>query len=182
MSAINYITVEGPAELKQALSDLLEKLKADHKFATQVHYILYRLANQQSLIRVDLFFHISYYDLLGRSATIGVKEVIGQFLRDKCGDQGRFEDVSGKEMLARNITSFLKTDGEHGRVVLSAEAATLTHAWQQLERAAVVAQRTQESVTKAREHFGLFHQTEAEQSQALVVDGVRIKSGQSHIK
>lgn len=182
MSAMNYIIVEGLAELKQALLDLLEKSKRDHEVAIQACYILYRLANQQSLIRVDPFFHISYYDLLGRSATIAVKDVIGHFLQDHCGDQGRFEDVSGKEMLARNTTSFLKADGEHGRVVLSAEAATLTHAWQQLEEAASVAQRAQVSVVKGREHFGLFHQAEPGQPQTFVVDEVPIKPGHSSIK
>lgn len=181
MSAMNYITVEGLAELKQALSGISEKSKVGSQ-VTQVDYIFFGLAEQRSLIRVGRvgsFFYISYYDLQGRPVTIGIKEVIAQFLRDKHGNQGRFEDVSGKEVLERNAISFLETDGECGRVVLGAGVATLTHARQQLEQAAAATQRTQKPVVKAGKHFGFFHQVEAEQLQAAAVDEVRITPDQS---
>ena len=102
----------------------MEKSKANPQFMGQVQYILYRLADQRSLIGVNRSFHIFYCDSMGRSAPIQVKKVIGQFLREECGACGGFEDVSGKEVLARNI-GFLKAEGGHGRVVLSAATATL---------------------------------------------------------
>ncbi len=152
MNADNHYTIaNGPEELKQALLHTLEKANSDPRFAAQSHYILYKLDNQQSLIRMDPSFHISHYDLLGRPATEAVKEVVAAFLREQCGGRGQLEDVSGKEMLERNKASFLMGDTSRGRVILSNNPSTLVHAREQLERAAIS--------TEARERFGFFHPT-----------------------
>lgn len=88
VSSDDYIIAEGPEGLDRVLTELLEKSKADPIFASQEHYVMYQLGNQKSLIKVDTNqtpFKFWYYDLMGRPATIIVKEAIARFLWDKCG-------------------------------------------------------------------------------------------------
>lgn len=90
----NYIVAEGPSGLAALLDEFLVKAKQDAAFAAETHYILYQLGNQKSLITVDtsrIPFHFTYEDFLGRPATMTVKETIGWFLWEKCGEKERIE-------------------------------------------------------------------------------------------
>ena len=78
----DYIKAEGPEGLRSLLDNLL--INQESK------YILYRLGNQQSLIKVDLStkpFQFWYYDLLGRPATRIVKEALARFAWEKGGEK-----------------------------------------------------------------------------------------------
>lgn len=93
----DYIIAEGPEGLEKVLNELLEKIKKDPKFATDEHFILYQLANQKSLIKVDTSqqpFVFWYCDLMGRPITTIVKETLSDFLWNKCG--GREQSMRGK--------------------------------------------------------------------------------------
>lgn len=86
----DHIIAEGPESLMQVLTELLEKSKSDHAFARKDHFILYQLGNQKSLILVDsseLPFQFWHYDLMGRPATVAVKDTIKRFLWEKCGER-----------------------------------------------------------------------------------------------
>lgn len=88
-----YIPANGPEGLKEVLDSLLVRANADPDFAAAQHYILYTLGSQKSLIRVDTSkqpFYFWYYDLLGRPITRNVKEIIAQFLWEKCGEKERY--------------------------------------------------------------------------------------------
>ena len=83
-----YILAAGPTGLETVLGELLTKSKADPIFAAEPHYILYELGNQRSLIKVDTSrspFYFWHFDLMGRPATMAIKEVIVRFLWEKCG-------------------------------------------------------------------------------------------------
>lgn len=89
----NYIVAEGPDGLYQVLNELLDKAKSDAVFASQEHYIMYQIGNQKSLIKVDtniIPFRFWYNDLMGRPATTIVKETIGRFLWEKCGEKEKY--------------------------------------------------------------------------------------------
>lgn len=89
----NSVIAEGPDGLTAVLNDFLEKSKSDRLFAEDEHFILYQLGNQKSLIKVDtsqIPFRFVYNDLMGRPATIVVKEVIARFLWEKCGEKERY--------------------------------------------------------------------------------------------
>ncbi len=82
----NYIIAEGPEGLRQVLEELFVKASSDPVFATQEHLVCYQLGSQKSLIKVDATqepFLIWHYDLMGRPATVAVKDVIKQFLFEK---------------------------------------------------------------------------------------------------
>lgn len=88
-----HIIAEGPDGLMTVLNDFLEKSEHDPDFSKQDHYILYQLNQQKALIKVDMAqkpFHFWYYDLLGRPATKAVKETIGRFLWEKCGERENY--------------------------------------------------------------------------------------------
>lgn len=93
----NHIVADGPEGLERVLDELLEKSKTDTQFASDEHFILYQLANQKSLIKVDtsqLPFKFWHNDLMGRPATVAVKHTIAKFLWEKCGEKERclYED------------------------------------------------------------------------------------------
>ena len=84
-----YLIAEGPGGLQSVLNQLLQKSQQDAVFAASDHYVLYQLNEQQSLIKIDMSqrpFQFWYYDLLGRPATEAVKNVIADFLWEKCGE------------------------------------------------------------------------------------------------
>jgi hypothetical protein len=139
-----YIIVEGPAGLQKVLPGLLEKLAQEP--APQPQYVLYLVAEQKSLLKINGNF-IGHYDCLGRSVTVQLKEIIVQALREKYGEKGYFADISGKETRDRN-SSFLAADG---RVVLSDCPGTLAHARKKIDGAAMPA--------SALDHYSLFHKT-----------------------
>lgn len=81
------IVAEGPEGLTAVLNSLYRNSQIDPE-APFIHYILFRLGNQKSLIRIDLSkapCHFWYYDLLGRPITQMVKETLNQFLMNKYG-------------------------------------------------------------------------------------------------
>lgn len=85
-----YDIANGLDGLAALLDQLLLQAKQNPNTITPDHYILYQLGNQKSLIKVDMTtspFHFMYDDLLGRPATNGVKETIGRFLWEKCGEK-----------------------------------------------------------------------------------------------
>jgi hypothetical protein len=91
-----YLKAQGPDGLKDVLEALLEKSKQDPVFATEAHYILYRLGGQQSLMKVDMSrppFQFWYYDLLGRPMTKMVERTIVDFLWEKCGEKERSDNL-----------------------------------------------------------------------------------------
>lgn len=87
---MSYIIACGPQGLKQALSELFEKSKTDPELKAKPQYVLYKLDNQKSMIKIDLsvwpviFWH---YDLLGRPATRVVKDILSRFAWEKCGEK-----------------------------------------------------------------------------------------------
>jgi hypothetical protein len=104
---MGYVVAKGPEGLRQVLNDFLAKAKADAQFKAGVHFILYELGSQKSMIKVDMsewpavFWH---YDLLGRPATGVVKEVISRFVWESCGEREWYfkeknlqEDASNEE-------------------------------------------------------------------------------------
>ena len=151
--------IEGPENLKQALFNVFKQSKTDVQFASHPHYIYFKQGNQESLIKINPSFDIFHYNLLGRSATEVVKNIILEFIKDHGNQQGRFIDVSRQDMLERNETGFLAGDNDKSRVVLSNEPMTLAYARKRLDQASQV-----ELATKAREHFGLFHSSEQDAS------------------
>lgn len=87
-----YILAEGPQGLERVLDELLAKTKSDADFATQEHFVLYKMGAQESLIKVDtskMPFEFWHYDLLGRPMTSTVKDIITHFLWEKCGEKDR---------------------------------------------------------------------------------------------
>lgn len=96
----NCIIAEGPEGLDRILNELLEKAKNDSLFASEEHYILYKLGGQKSLIKVDtksMPFKFVYNDLLGRPATTVVKDIIAKFLWEKCGGKDWYmREIEGK--------------------------------------------------------------------------------------
>ena len=89
----DYIVAEGPDGLEKILDELLEKTNQDPSFAKQTHQVLYRLGNQKSVIKIDTSerpFKFLHYDLMGRPATLPIKETIARFLWEKCGEKERF--------------------------------------------------------------------------------------------
>lgn len=83
-----YIVAEGPDGLSKVLESFLNRAQEDEGFAMNGHYILYRLGDQKSLIKVDMSnkpYKFYYYDLLGRPITKAVKNTIVHFLWEKCG-------------------------------------------------------------------------------------------------
>jgi hypothetical protein len=94
------IKVEGPAELANALDELLSQSLADKEFSHDAHYVFYQLGQQQALIKIDMSekpFQFWYGDLLGRPATRAVKETIAKFLTNKCGETDLFIEVEEQE-------------------------------------------------------------------------------------
>jgi hypothetical protein len=98
--SLQYVSAEGPDGLARVLDNFYEKAKQDPAFAAEGHYILYKLGDQKSLIKVDMSqepFQFYYNDLLGRPATRIVKETIARFLWDTCGERERFfEEFQGE--------------------------------------------------------------------------------------
>ncbi|MEO8401947.1 MAG: hypothetical protein ABI597_09180 [Gammaproteobacteria bacterium] len=85
-----YIIAEGPEGLKKILAEFLEKSRNDPIFAKQKHHVLYQLGSQKSMIRIDTDrtpFKFWYYDLMGRAATVAVKDVLADFLWDNWGEK-----------------------------------------------------------------------------------------------
>lgn len=86
-----YTIAKGPDGLREALNALSPGKE---------HFILYQLNQQQSLIKIDNSeqpYQLWYYDLMGRPATMAVKNAVSQFLQEKCGtaatDNSRFVDL-----------------------------------------------------------------------------------------
>lgn len=93
----DYLNAEGPEGLSLALNELLEKSKKDPFFAKKEHYVLYQLGQQKSLIKIDttkMPFRFWHYDLMGRPMTNVVKEVISNFLWEKCGGKSSYQAES----------------------------------------------------------------------------------------
>lgn len=95
-----FTIAEGPQGLKDVLSTFQAQARQDKEFRAKYHYIMYRLRDQKSLIKVDMSEHpyqFWYYDLLGRPATNAVKDTIAEFLYDESGDNVRNNKKSGSE-------------------------------------------------------------------------------------
>lgn len=93
---IDYIDATGPQGLWDVLTHLHEKVHAEKHTGPAEFYIRYTLGSQISLIKVDLNadpIQFWYYDLLGRPVTNAVRETIGKFLWEKCGERERFESI-----------------------------------------------------------------------------------------
>jgi|GEM_PF-3211336 len=105
---MGYILAKGPEGLQGVLGEVLNKTTADPAFKAQPHYILYEIGNQKSLIKMDfkqwpvVFW---YYDLLGRSATSNVKEVLAKFAWEQCGEKEWFYHQQG------GMAAYLKEAG-----------------------------------------------------------------------
>ncbi len=87
------IIAEGPEGLAKVLDDLLAEKQFSAENQRIEHYILYRLGDQRSLIKVDISeqpFMFWYYDLLGRSPTNAVKDTIASFAWEKGGEKERY--------------------------------------------------------------------------------------------
>ena len=99
--SLQYVSADGPDGLASILSDFYEKAKHDLTFAAEGHYILYKLGDQKSLIKVDMSqdpIQFYYNDLLGRPATRIVKETIARFLLNIYGDrEGIFDEFQGEQ-------------------------------------------------------------------------------------
>ncbi len=153
---------EGPAGLKQALLNLLEQSKTNPQLREKAHYVHYKHGKQESLIKInpsfDVFFH---YDLWGRPATLVVKEIVANFIKEECNQQGRLVDVGRQEMLDRNKAGFLAAGGDKSRVVLSNAPITLAYARARLDTVS----QTKEFATKAKKRLGLFQLSEQDSSQ-----------------
>jgi hypothetical protein len=92
-----YTVANGPEGLREALNALSRG---------KDHFILYQLNQQQSLIKIDTSespYQLWYYDLMGRPATNTVKDVVAQFLKEKCGislsDSSHFVDLVKRQAL-----------------------------------------------------------------------------------
>src|SRR5438105_5312504 len=114
------LTVEGPEELKQTLSELSDPC-----------YIHYKYGKQESLIKISPSFHIYHYNLLGRPATEIVKSIINDFINQH---HSCFYDISREDMIERNQTGFLAASADKSRVVLSDEPITLAYAYKRLDQ------------------------------------------------
>lgn len=88
----DHIVANGPEGLEKVLGDLLAKTKDDTGFSKKDHYILYQLGSQKALIRVstkEIPFKFWHFDLMGRPATVAIKETIARFIWEKCGERER---------------------------------------------------------------------------------------------
>ena len=88
-----HTVADGPQGLMEVLVSFLQQAEQDAAFRTQDHYIMYRLMDQKSLIKVNMSerpYQFWYYDLLGRPATNAVKETVAEFLWEKCGEKERY--------------------------------------------------------------------------------------------
>lgn len=95
-----HTVADGPDGLMAVLESFLHQAEQDAEFRAKQHYIMYRLKDQKSLIKVDLSerpYQFWYYDLLGRPATKAVKDIVAAFLWDKCGEKERYIQESGRE-------------------------------------------------------------------------------------
>lgn len=95
-----FTIADGPQGLMEVLDSFLQQAEQDKNFRAKYHYIMYRLKDQKSLIKVDMSeypYQFWYYDLLGRPATNAVKDTIAEFLWDRCGEQVRNHTKSGSE-------------------------------------------------------------------------------------
>lgn len=89
---VPYIIADGPDGLANALETLQEVIQSKPALVSRDFYILYRLGNQKSFIKVDFSqqpIQFWYYDLLGRPITMLVKNTIATFLWEKCGEKER---------------------------------------------------------------------------------------------
>ena len=87
------IIAQGLQDLEHVLDQLLEKREHEPDFANEEIFILYKLGNQQSLIKIDMQekpFQFWYCDLMGRPATKSLKETIYNFLWEKCGGKDQY--------------------------------------------------------------------------------------------
>jgi hypothetical protein len=88
-----HTVAEGPQGLMAVLEKFLHQSEQDAEFRAKEHYIMYRLKDQKSLIKVDMSkrpFQFWYYDLLGRPATKAVKDTVAEFLWEKAGEKERY--------------------------------------------------------------------------------------------
>lgn len=100
METINpEVTVaEGPQDLKAVLANFRDKAQQDAEFRTKDHYIMYRLKDQKSLLKVDLSqqpYQFWFYDLLGRPATNAVKDTVAEFIWESASEGERERFFSG---------------------------------------------------------------------------------------
>lgn len=87
----DYEIADGPEGLRTLLDNLWER--AQQKPGQ--YMILYQMGAQKSLIKVDATrqpFEFFYHDLMGRPPTNTVKNVIGTFLWERCGEKERYQD------------------------------------------------------------------------------------------
>lgn len=96
-----YLLADGPEGLRKTLEEILAKVQEDKDYAVNGQFILYRLGNQRSVIKVDLRsrpIKFWYNDLLGRPATQTVKKTIALFLMEKCGEKAEnLKDLLGEQ-------------------------------------------------------------------------------------
>jgi hypothetical protein len=146
----DYQIAHGLAGLQHAITDLFVRQEQTAASGPSTHYLLYQLAEQQALLRIDLGASPAqcwHYDLQGRPAAQGLINAIGRaFWEQLTGDKpaydvwrdqvfrvDQFNDVSRAEA-HRAQAAFLSGQGDW---VLPAEADhTLTHARILLEKAA----------------------------------------------
>lgn len=94
----SYTIADGPDELSKVLDQLLQKSQTSGEL---VHYILYRLGMQKSLIKVDFQkkpYQFWYCDTLGRPITNKVKDIIARFLWEKGGEREQYVQQTGVEL------------------------------------------------------------------------------------
>lgn len=95
----DHTVADGPQGLMEVLDSFLHQARQDAAFRAQDHYIMYRLKDQKSLIKVNMSEHpyqFWYYDLLGRPATNAVKDTVAEFLWEKCGERERYITAAGR--------------------------------------------------------------------------------------
>lgn len=98
----DHTAADGPEGLMAVLESFLQQAEQDSEFRAKEHYIMYRLRDQKSLIKVNLStrpYQFHYYDLLGRPATKAVKDTIAEFLWEKCGEKEHYLEESGRDQL-----------------------------------------------------------------------------------
>lgn len=102
----NYIFAEGPEGLKQALHELLQRVKTDPASHHQKHVILYHLNQQKSQITIDTThspFQFSHQDNFGRRASLVIKKVIAEFLWEECGEKEHHPHLDFDEYLKTEL-------------------------------------------------------------------------------
>lgn len=146
----DYTVAEGLDGLQHTLVDLIDHARRGSLGDNQTQYVLYRLGQQQSLLRIDLNtapMQLWFYDLDGRPASSGLVSALGKVFweqlmtnkpafevwRDEVFRTQQFNDVSRAEARLAQA-AFLSGQGEW--VVATEMDHSLAHARAMLDKAA----------------------------------------------